>query len=136
MNKKRALIFVLFLLVLPLAFTIGSNLNETLTNDQLKVLKVVQMKYPTDFPLSSLRGTVKEYIYTVAFNLQGVTMEGKIKVFGNMDSGEIIYYLKKKIETERGINSLVESQVSDSSIGKVYIMSNINYIPAQTETRK
>ncbi|MDP3698367.1 MAG: hypothetical protein Q8R47_02160 [Nanoarchaeota archaeon] len=102
--------------------------SEVLTDNQFKVKNILSRAYPSDFPLGDLRGKTKEYIYTIAFNLQGITMEGKIKVPGNMDPVEVPYYLKQKIQSERGINSLVEAQISSAEVGKVYGLSQVQYV--------
>ena len=110
--------------------------SEVLTDDQFKVKNILSLAYPSDFPLGDLRGKVKEYIYTVAFNLQGVTMEGTIKVPGNMNVLEIPYYLKQKIQAERGVNSLVETQASSVEMGKVYALSQVEYVQPQVTAIK
>jgi len=101
---------------------------EYLSNDQIKVANVVEQKYPNNFPIEERRGKIINYFYTILFNVNDKTVQGTIKVPPTLENDdEILYYLKSKIEVERGTSSLVENQIQNNLVDKTFSLSGIKY---------
>jgi len=114
------------------------NLNPasgTMSDDDFMVTKIIEQRYPQNFPNGAFRGKVYNYIYTVEFNLLGQKMSGQIKIPGNMDKGEIPYALKSQIEEERGIKSIQEVEVQNEML-KSYKISEITSISEPQKSLK